>query len=41
MGGLWGIELSKEKANNEHVKYITNRNISKDRISAILKENVI
>ena len=37
VGGLWGIELSKEKANNEHVKYITNRNISKDRISAIKK----
>ena len=37
VGGLWGIELSKEKANNEHVKYITNRNISKDRISTIKK----
>ena len=29
IGGLWGIELSKEKANNNHVEYITNRTISK------------
>jgi len=29
IGGLWGIELSKEKTNNSHVKYITNRTISK------------
>ena len=29
IGGLWGIELSKEKANNSHVEYITNRTISK------------
>ena len=31
IGGLWGIELSKEKTNNSHVKYITNRTISKMR----------
>ena len=30
IGGLWGIELSKEKTNNSHVKYITNRTISKE-----------
>jgi inner membrane protein len=31
IGGLWGIELSKEKTNNSHVKYITNRIISKEK----------
>jgi len=31
IGGLWGIELSKEKTNNSHVKYITNRTISKEK----------
>jgi len=30
IGGLWGIELSKEKTNKSHVKYITNRTISKE-----------
>jgi len=29
IGGLWGIELSKEKGNDSHVKYITNRTISR------------
>tara|TARA_B100000902_G_scaffold90633_1_gene94274 strand:+ start:479 stop:1477 length:999 start_codon:yes stop_codon:yes gene_type:complete len=37
IGGLWGIELDKNKDNSKHVKYITNRNISKDRLN-ILKE---
>ena len=31
IGGLWGIELSKEKTNKSHVKYITNRTISKEK----------
>jgi len=31
IGGLWGIELSKEEKNNSHVKYITNRTISKEK----------
>ena len=35
IGGLWGIELSKEKANNSHVKYITNRTISKKRFKIL------
>ena len=37
IGGLWGIELSKEKANNSHVKYITNRTISKERFKVLKK----
>ena len=37
IGGLWGIELSKEKGNNNHVKYITNRTISKTKFK-IIKE---
>jgi inner membrane protein len=37
IGGLWGIELSREKANNGHVKYITNRTISKEK-KKIFKE---
>tara|TARA_B110000037_G_scaffold212239_1_gene264741 strand:+ start:421 stop:1419 length:999 start_codon:yes stop_codon:yes gene_type:complete len=37
IGGLWGIELNKEKANNKHVKYITNRTITKERFN-LLKE---
>ena len=37
IGGLWGIELDKNKDNSKHVKYITNRSISKDRLN-ILKE---
>ena len=37
IGGLWGIELDKNKDNSKHVIYITNRNISKDRLN-ILKE---
>ena len=35
--GLWGIELSKEKTNKSHVKYITNRAISKEQ-KMIFKE---
>ena len=35
--GLWGIELSKEKTNNSHVKYITNRTISKMRFKEFKK----
>ena len=31
IGGLWGIELDEKKGNDEHVKYITNRKVSKDR----------
>ena len=37
IGGLWGIELSKEKTNNSHVKYITNRTISKMRFKEFKK----
>ena len=37
IGGLWGIELSEEKPNNHHVRYITNRTISSDRLK-IIKE---
>ena len=37
IGGLWGIELSKEKPNNHHVRYVTNRTISSDRLR-IFKE---
>jgi len=37
IGGLWGIELSKEKTNKSHVKYITNRTISKEQ-KKIFKE---
>mgnify|MGYP006085788937 CR=1 FL=1 len=37
IGGLWGIELSKEKVNNTHVKYISNRTITKERFK-LLKE---
>jgi inner membrane protein len=37
IGGLWGIELSKEKTNNSHVKYITNRTISKKKFK-VFKE---
>ena len=35
IGGLWGIELSKEKERNDHVKYITNRTISKKRFKIL------
>ena len=37
IGGLWGIEISKEKGNNNHVEYITNRTMSKTRFK-IFKE---
>ena len=37
IGGLWGIELNESKPNNHHVKYITNRTISSDRLR-IIKE---
>ena len=37
IGGLWGIELSEGKPNNYHVKYITNRTISSDRLKVIKK----
>jgi len=37
IGGLWGIELNKEKTNNSHVKYITNRTISKKKFK-VFKE---
>ena len=40
IGGLWGIELDKNKNNTEHVKYITNRNVSKDRFK-VLKEMIL
>ena len=35
IGGLWGIELSKEKNNNDHVEYITSRTISKKRFKIL------
>ena len=37
IGGLWGIELSIEKTNKSHVKYITNRTVSKEQ-KKIFKE---
>ena len=37
IGGLWGIELSEKKANNSHVKYITNRTITKERFKQLKK----
>jgi inner membrane protein len=37
IGGLWGIELSKEKGNDSHVKYITNRTISKATKNELIK----
>ena len=37
IGGLWGIELSEKKANNSHVKYITNRTITKERLKQLKK----
>lgn len=40
IGGLWGIELNANKSSSEHVKYITNRNISKDRFK-ILKKMIL
>ena len=40
IGGLWGIELSKEKVNNSHVKYISNRTITKERFK-LLKEMLL
>ena len=39
IGGLWGIELDEKKGNDEHVKYITNRKVSKDRFIDLWKEN--
>jgi inner membrane protein len=35
--GLWGIKLDKNKENDEHVKYITNREQSFDKYSVLLK----
>jgi inner membrane protein len=40
IGGLWGIELDKNKNNTEHVRYITNRNASKARFK-VLKEMIL
>ena len=37
IGGLWGIELDEKKGNDEHVKYITNRKVSKDRFIDLKK----
>ena len=30
--GLWGIELNENANKDEHIKYVTNRSISKKRL---------
>jgi inner membrane protein len=37
IGGLWGIEISKEATKEEHVQYITNRSLSERRFKQLLK----
>jgi inner membrane protein len=37
IGGLWGIEISKEATKEEHVHYITNRSLSERRFKQLLK----
>ena len=37
IGGLWGIELSKGKRNDDHVKYITNRTMSEATKKELIK----
>ena len=37
IGGLWGIELSKDKRNDGHVKYITNRTMSEATKKELIK----
>lgn len=32
ISGLWGIELKQERNENEHIKFITNRSLSKERL---------
>ena len=32
ISGLWGIELKQERDENEHIKFITNRSLSKERL---------
>ena len=35
--GLWGIELNKYANKDEHIKYVTNRNLSKSRLNDLMK----
>jgi len=35
--GLWGIELSKDASIDEHIKYVTNRSLSKSRLKDLWK----
>ena len=37
INGLWGIELSREASKDEHIKYVTNRNLSKSRLKDFWK----
>jgi len=37
INGLWGIELNEDAKDGEHIKYITNRSLSKNRFTDLWK----
>ena len=32
INGLWGIELNKNASKDEHISYVTNRNLSRSKL---------